>query len=57
MCAAAPRRRLRVMATQLTPPAQIVAYIACDLTDGETLADYRKRVGTARRRWWHVAQR
>jgi hypothetical protein len=27
-----------------------LSYIACDLADGETLADYRKRCGKSRRR-------
>jgi hypothetical protein len=27
-----------------------VSYIACDLADNETLADYRKRCGKSRRR-------
>ena len=34
-----------------------MAYIACDLADDETLADFRKRTGTSRRRWWQVGQR
>jgi hypothetical protein len=32
-------------------------YIACDLADDETLADFRKRTGSSRRRWWRVGQR
>jgi hypothetical protein len=35
----------------------LLTYIDCDLTDGETLADYRKRLGVSRRRWWHVRPR
>ena len=31
-------------------------YIACDLTEHETLADYRKRVACSRRRWWHMVR-
>jgi hypothetical protein len=34
-----------------------VAYIACDLSGDETLADYRKRLATHRRRWWRVGRR
>ena len=37
-------------------PAEMT-YIACDLSDDETLADYRKRAGSAKRRWWQVGQR
>jgi hypothetical protein len=34
-----------------------MAYIECDLNVDETLADFRKRTGTTRRRWWQVGQR
>ena len=37
-------------------PAEMT-YIACDLADDETLADFRKRTGSTRRRWWQVGQR
>jgi hypothetical protein len=35
----------------ITEPAT-VAYIACDLSDDETLADYRRRLAVTPRRWW-----
>ena len=41
----------------LQQPAVDIAYIACDLADDETLADFRKRSGHSRRRWWQVGQR
>jgi hypothetical protein len=41
----------------LQQPAVDIAYIACDLADDETLADFRKRTGHSRRRWWQVGQR
>ena len=34
-----------------------MAYIECDLHVDETLADFRKRTGSSRRRWWQVGQR
>ena len=40
----------------ITQPAP-VAYIASDLGYDETLVDFRKRVGTHRRRWWQVGTR
>ena len=43
----------RVTTDQPTP----MSYIASDLADDETLADFRKRSGSARRRWWQVGQR
>ena len=39
-----------------TQPAEM-AYISCDLHDDETLADFRKRTGSSRRRWWQAGQR
>ena len=41
------------LSTQMAP----LAYIASDLAYGETLADFRQRVGTPRRRWWQVGRR
>jgi hypothetical protein len=40
----------------LNSPAEM-DYISCDLHDDETLADFRKRTGSTRRRWWQVGQR
>jgi hypothetical protein len=40
----------------LTQPAQL-AYIASDLADDETLADYRTRLGSNPRRWWRFGTR
>ncbi len=34
-----------------------VRYIACDLADDETLAEFRRRVATPTRRWWKLAGR
>ena len=45
------------MRSELHTQPDPVAYIECDMADDETLADYRKRVGCARRRWWHVGRR
>ena len=39
------------------PAAPTMAYIACDLADDETLADFRTRNGSGRRRWWKTGQR
>jgi hypothetical protein len=41
----------------LTDQPTPMTYIACDLADDETLADFRKRTGPSRRRWWQVGQR
>ena len=41
----------------LHQPVTEIAYIASDLADDETLADFRKRTGHSRRRWWQVGQR
>ena len=43
----------RVTADQATA----MSYIETDLGLDETLADFRKRTGTSRRRWWQVGQR
>jgi hypothetical protein len=29
-------------------------YIHCDLRDGETLGEFRRRARVGRRRWWRV---
>jgi hypothetical protein len=45
------------MQERITEQTTPMAYIACDLADDETLADFRKRAGHSRRRWWQVGQR
>ena len=48
---------VETMQELLTDQPTPMTYIACDLADDETLADFRKRTGTSRRRWWQVGQR
>ena len=43
-----------LLTDQTTTPMD---YIASDLAFDETLADFRKRTGSPRRRWWQVGQR
>jgi hypothetical protein len=45
------------MQALVTDQPTAMTYIACDLADDETLADFRKRTGTSRRRWWQARQR
>ena len=45
------------MQERLTYQPGPMTYIASDLGFDETLADFRKRTGTSRRRWWQVGQR
>lgn len=48
---------VETMNERLTDQPTPMAYIACDLAHDETLADFRKRTGSSRRRWWQVGQR
>jgi hypothetical protein len=57
MCGDSTRDIVETMQELLTDQPTPMAYIACDLADDETLADFRKRTGTSRRRWWQVGQR
>ena len=41
----------------LTHQPATMAYIECDIDDDETLADFRKRTGPSRRRWWKLNRR
>ena len=45
------------MQERVTDQSTAMSYISCDLADDETLADFRKRTGSSRRRWWQVGQR
>jgi hypothetical protein len=45
------------MRDQLITQPAAVAYIACDLSHDETLADYRRRLAVAPRRWWRFGSR
>ena len=45
------------MQERVTDQPAAMSYIECDLAFDETLADFRKRTGTSRRRWWQVGQR
>ena len=45
------------MFERVTDQPTPMTYIACDLAVDETLADFRERTGSGRRRWWQVAPR
>jgi len=45
------------MQERVTDQSTAMSYISCDLAYDETLADFRKRTGSSRRRWWQVGQR
>ena len=45
------------MFERVTDQPTQMTYIACDLSVDETLADFRRRTGSSRRRWWQVGQR
>ena len=51
------KAKIETMNERLTDHPTPMDYIACDLADDETLADFRKRTGSSRRRWWQVGQR
>jgi hypothetical protein len=48
---------VETMQERVTDQSTAISYIACDLGYDETLADFRKRTGSSRRRWWQVGQR
>lgn len=57
MCGGQEKGKVGVMQEQVLHQPVAMDYIACDLADDETLADFRKRTGSSRRRWWRVGQR